>query len=81
MTAKIEKILFYPVATILTVLSLQSWTTQPIAFSVVLTMMAVSLWSLPFLGVKADVARKIVFWISFTLLLLGLGWIYMWSRN
>jgi hypothetical protein len=78
--AKIEKILFYPVTIILTVLALQAWMFQPMGLAAALTATAIGLWILPFLGVKFILARRILFWISAAFLLLGLAWIYALSR-
>jgi hypothetical protein len=79
MRANIEKLLIYPVTIILTVLAMQAWTSQPAALSAVLTAVAISLWALPFFGVRFILPRRILIWVSTALLLLGLAWIYMWS--
>jgi hypothetical protein len=80
MLEKLERFLFYPVLVIATVLALQSWTEQPVWFSIIATVIVALLWLNPLLPKKFVPVRRVLFGVTFTVLILGILWIFAWTR-
>jgi hypothetical protein len=80
MIEKVERFIFYPVLVIATLLALQSWSIQPLWFSSIASIAVAVLWLTPILRGKLVPFRRILFWVVLVVLILGLLWIYAWSR-
>ena len=81
MISKFQRILFYPVLMVATILALQSWTYQPVWFGCAALAVVGVMWLSPFAGRIAELLRTLLFWSTLCVLLLGVLWIYAWSRQ
>lgn len=80
MMSKFERILFYPVLVVATVLTLQSWTYQPVWISGLASVVVVSLWISPLAGKNSAFIQQALFWLTLCVLLSGVAWIFLLSR-
>ncbi len=67
----IEKVLYYPVTIIVTVLAFQSWTDHSRAMAAVLAIDALALWILPVYRNRYPRILRFLFWTTFVCLVLA----------
>ncbi len=76
---KVEKVLFYPVANIATVLTLQAWSYQPVPFVAICTLVVLTPWLKPVLPGRFQVLSKVGLWLSGVAFIAGNIWLSIWN--